>query len=169
MHGRFLYLAGLYLTTPVLSGLEPIIGCIILERRNSSTTVLLGSAVGMAIFFILAPPAKAQPQVLSADFEHALAKGDRLRPLVKGAACSARSWPNYDQSCQFDLHVGRSGPPGAGARFGEGWQRSTSSSPHAEQSWTRCAFFPRGANIIAMIAHGVLLDRYKLLRYAPQQ
>ena len=122
MHGRFLYLAGLYLTTPVLSGLEPIIGCIILERRNSSTTVLLGSAVGMAIFFILAPPAKAQPQVLSADFEHALAKGDRLRPLVKGSACSARSWPNYDQSCQFDLHVGRSGPPGAGARFGEGWQ-----------------------------------------------
>ena len=122
MHGRFLYLAGLYLTTPVLSGLEPIIGCIILERRNSSTTVLLGSAMGMAIFFILAPPAKAQPQVLSADFEHALAKGDRLRPLVKGAACSARSWPNYDKSCQFDLHVGRSGPPGAGARFGEGWQ-----------------------------------------------
>jgi hypothetical protein len=79
-------------------------------------------AVGMATFFILAPPAKAQPQVLSADVEHALAKGDRLRPLVKGAACSARSWPNYDQSCQFDLHVGRSGPPGAGARFGEGWQ-----------------------------------------------
>ena len=78
-------------------------------------------AVGMAIFFILAPPAKAQPQV-SADAEHALAKGDRLRALVKGAVCSARSWPNYDQSCQFDLHVGRSGPPGAGARFGEGWQ-----------------------------------------------
>ena len=59
-------------------------------------------AVGMAIFFILAPPAKAQPQV-SADAEHALAKGDRLRALVKGAVCSARSWPNYDQICQFDL------------------------------------------------------------------
>ena len=76
---------------PVLSGLEPIIGCFILERRNSSTTVLLGSAFrgiamlkfitmksvtvaaaaiiagGMAIFVILAPPAKAQPQVASAD------------------------------------------------------------------------------------------------------
>ena len=61
-------------------------------------------AVGMAIFFILAPPAKAQPQV-SADAEHALAKGDRLRALVKGAACSARSWPNYDQTCQFDLRT----------------------------------------------------------------
>ena len=61
-------------------------------------------AVGMAIFFILAPPAKAQPQV-SADAEHALAKGDRLRALVKGAVCSARSWPNYDQTCQFDLRT----------------------------------------------------------------
>jgi hypothetical protein len=60
-------------------------------------------AVGMAIFFILAP-AKAQPQV-SADAEHALAKGDRLRALVKGAVCSARSWPNYDQICQFDLRT----------------------------------------------------------------
>ena len=61
-------------------------------------------AVGMAIFFILAPPAKAQQQV-SADAEHALAKGDRLRALVKGAVCSARSWPNYDQICQFDLRT----------------------------------------------------------------
>ena len=61
-------------------------------------------AVGMAIFFILAPPAKAQPQV-SADAEHALAKGDRLRALVKGAVCSARSWPNYDQICQFELRT----------------------------------------------------------------
>ena len=62
-------------------------------------------AVGMAIFLIVAPPAKAPPQVTSADVEHALAKGDRLRPLVKGAACSARSWPNYDQTCQFDLRT----------------------------------------------------------------
>ena len=34
-----------------------------------------------------------------------LGKGDFLRPLVKGAACSARSWPNYDQICQFDLRA----------------------------------------------------------------
>lgn len=25
--------------------------------------------------------------------------------LVKGAVCSARSWPNYDQTCQFDLRT----------------------------------------------------------------
>jgi hypothetical protein len=24
---------------------------------------------------------------------------------VKGAACSARSWPNYEQTCQFDLRT----------------------------------------------------------------
>jgi len=24
---------------------------------------------------------------------------------VKGAVCSARSWPNYDQICQFDLRT----------------------------------------------------------------
>jgi hypothetical protein len=62
-------------------------------------------AAGMAIFMSVAPQAKASPQVTSAVVEHFLAKGDRLRPLVKGAACSARSWPNYDQTCQFDLRT----------------------------------------------------------------
>lgn len=62
-------------------------------------------AAGMAIFMTVAPEAKAAPQVTSAVVEHVLAKGDRLRPLVKGAACSARSWPNYEQTCQFDLRT----------------------------------------------------------------
>jgi len=60
-------------------------------------------AAGIAIFMTVAPQAKAPPQVTSAVAEHALAKGDRLRPLVKGAACSGQSWPNYNQTCQFDL------------------------------------------------------------------
>jgi len=51
-------------------------------------------AAGIAIFMTVAPQAKAPPQVTSAVAEHALAKGDRLRPLVKGAACSGQSWPN---------------------------------------------------------------------------
>ena len=56
-------------------------------------------AAGMVFFYDLcALQAKAPPQVTSA-----LAKGDRLRPLVKGDACSGRSWPNYNQTCQFDL------------------------------------------------------------------
>ena len=71
-----------------------------------SVTVAAAAIIagGMAIFVILAPPAQARPQVASAVVEHVLAKGDRLRPLVKGAACSARSWPN-DQTCQFDLRT----------------------------------------------------------------
>jgi len=73
--------------------------------RGASTHFAPFGAGGMAIFVILAPPAKARPQVASAVVEHVLAKGDRLRPLVKGAACSARSWPNYDQTCQFDLRT----------------------------------------------------------------
>jgi hypothetical protein len=63
-------------------------------------------AAGITAFFItLAPTAKAQPTVITAVAEHVLAKGDRLRPLVKGATCSARSWPNYEQTCQFDLRI----------------------------------------------------------------
>jgi hypothetical protein len=32
-----------------------------------------------------------------------LTKGDRLPALVKGAACSAPVWPNYDARCLFDM------------------------------------------------------------------
>ena len=31
------------------------------------------------------------------------AKSERLPGSVKGAACSQRAWPNFEQSCQFDL------------------------------------------------------------------
>ena len=60
-------------------------------------------AAGVAIFMTVAHQAKAPPRATIAVVEHVLAKGDRLRPLVKGAACSGRSWPNHDQTCQFDL------------------------------------------------------------------
>jgi hypothetical protein len=62
-------------------------------------------AAGMAISMTVAPQAKAPPQVTSAVVEPVLAKGDRFRPLMKGAACSARSRPNYEQTCQFDLRT----------------------------------------------------------------
>jgi hypothetical protein len=60
------------------------------------------AAAGMAIFARGAPDkgtAAGHKRVVG----HVLAKGGRLRPLVKGAACLGRSWPNYDQTCQFDL------------------------------------------------------------------
>jgi uncharacterized membrane protein len=43
------------------------------------------------------PEAKANPQPAVA------AKGDKLPMRVRGTACSTRSWPYYDQNCQFDL------------------------------------------------------------------
>jgi hypothetical protein len=89
---------------------------------TKSVTVAAAAIVagGMAIFVILAPPAKPQPQVVSADVEHGLAKGDRLRPLVN--LFGAELAKLRSKLSVRPAHVGRSGPPGAGARFGEGWQ-----------------------------------------------
>jgi hypothetical protein len=70
----------------------------------AAATIVASMAIFMTVALV-APQAKALPQVTSAVVEHVLAKGDRLRPLVKGAACSARSWPNYEQTCQFDLRT----------------------------------------------------------------
>ena len=122
MHGRFLYLAGLYLTTPVLSGLEPIIGCIILEKTELQHHRSTGERGGYGDLLYWPHRPRRSRRSSAPTLNTPWPRATGLRPLVKGAACSARSWPNYDQSCQFDLHVGRSGPPGAGARFGEGWQ-----------------------------------------------
>jgi hypothetical protein len=74
---------------------------------TKSVTVAAAAAIaaGMAIFMTVAFQAKAPTQVTSAVVERILAKGAQLRPLVKGAACSARSWPNYEQTCQFDLRT----------------------------------------------------------------
>jgi len=69
----------------------------------AATAATAAIAAVMAIFLTVAPAAKAPPQVTTAVVEHILAKGDRLLPVVKGAACSGRSWPNYEQNCQFDL------------------------------------------------------------------
>ena len=49
------------------------------------------------------------PEVNAAEVKRALpqpfAMADRLPILVKGAACSQRSWPHYEQSCLFDKRV----------------------------------------------------------------
>src|SRR3954470_22470415 len=61
----------------------------------AAAAVLAGTVV---LFTSVAPPAKAMPQV-------GLSNGPltkaavQLAPPVSVAACSARSWPNYDQSC----------------------------------------------------------------------
>jgi hypothetical protein len=54
----------------------------------------------VAVFLTsVVPEPKARPQ----DALPPLAKGDRLPVPVKGAACSSRGWPHYEQSCQFDM------------------------------------------------------------------
>ena len=65
----------------------------------AAATLVAGLAV---LLTSVGPEAKAELQVKAA-LHQPHAKGDRLPTLVKGTACSSRSWPNYEQSCQFDL------------------------------------------------------------------
>jgi len=63
-------------------------------------------AAGLTVFLAsTAPEAKAGIEVASAG-----TKGDRL-VAVKEEACALRSWPYYEQSCQFDLRRSADGIP----------------------------------------------------------
>ena len=66
--------------------------------KSVTVVAVAGLLAGLAALSMSAiPEAKAKSQLAVA------AKGDRLPMRVTGAACSARSWPYYDQNCQFDL------------------------------------------------------------------
>jgi hypothetical protein len=74
----------------------------------SATTKTVSAVTAAAIIASLGvfltsavPEAKAEPA--AAALQPALAKSDRLPVQVKGAACSTRGWPHYEQNCQFDL------------------------------------------------------------------
>ncbi len=71
---------------------------------QSITAIAAAAAVaGLAVFLTsVAPEAKAEPRVKVAVHQHH-AKGNRLVVVARGTACSLRGWPNYEQSCQFDL------------------------------------------------------------------
>lgn len=56
--------------------------------------VLAGTAV---LLTSVAPPANAMPKPGLSN--EPLARAAQPAPRVTAAACSARSWPNYDQSC----------------------------------------------------------------------
>jgi len=71
-------------------------------RVFTAQSIMISAAVvfaaSLAAFVTpIAPAAIAQP----AAGVHA--KGDRLPRLVTGSACSAHSWPTFDQKCLFDL------------------------------------------------------------------
>jgi hypothetical protein len=54
----------------------------------------------IAVSVVLAPPAKAAQ---TQEIVQSHTKGDRLPMRSTGSSCSSLSWPNYEQSCQFDL------------------------------------------------------------------
>jgi uncharacterized membrane protein len=68
------------------------------KARSVTVVAVAGLLAGLAALSMSAIPeakAKSQPAVA--------VKGDKLPMRVRGTACSQRSWPYYDQSCQFDL------------------------------------------------------------------
>jgi hypothetical protein len=69
---------------------------------------------GAIAFAITAAPAAydlAPTQPQDAKQTSILARADRLRVPVKGAACSVHGWPNFEPKCQFDFRE-----PGGEAR-----------------------------------------------------
>src|SRR5687767_7070259 len=77
---------------------------------QSICAVVAASALvaGAAVFLTSAmPEAKAdsamQTKVASAISGAHPAFGAQMPARAIGAACSSQSWPNYDQSCKFDL------------------------------------------------------------------
>ena len=65
-----------------------------------ATAGLIAGSVALSTSVV--PEAKAEAQVMDT-LNQPRAKSDRLPVLPRGAACSSRGWPYYEQSCQFDL------------------------------------------------------------------
>ena len=66
--------------------------------RSVTVVAVAGLMASLAALTMSAiPEAKAKSQLAVA------AKGDKLPMRVRGTACSLRSWPYYEQNCQFDL------------------------------------------------------------------
>lgn len=69
--------------------------------KSVTVVAVAGLMAGLGALSISAVP-EAQAQAQS-QLAVAHAKGDRLPMRVSGTACSLRSWPYYEQNCQFDL------------------------------------------------------------------
>lgn len=71
------------------------------------TTAALAATLTIFLTPGVVPEAKAHSQVtvmLPAPAP-APAVADGLSAIAKGNACSSRGWPNYEQSCLFDLRT----------------------------------------------------------------
>ena len=72
---------------------------------QSLSAAAAAALVGSLAAFLtpVAPQARADTQLEAPASPRSTSKGDRLPQLVTGRACSSKSWPHYDQRCQFDL------------------------------------------------------------------
>ena len=68
-----------------------------------AAAALVAGAIALAITAAPAANDFAVPQAQNATQPLTVAKADRLRVPVKGTACSAHAWPNFEPKCQFDL------------------------------------------------------------------
>jgi hypothetical protein len=70
----------------------------IITMQSVAAVAIAAVLAGTGVFLTsVAPPANAMPQFGLGN--ETLAKAVQLAPPVSVAACSARSWPNYDQGC----------------------------------------------------------------------
>jgi hypothetical protein len=70
--------------------------------KSITAVTAAGLVAGLLVFLTsVAPEAKAESQPTTA-LDQLVAKDDRVATPLMGAACSSRSWPHYDQGCQFD-------------------------------------------------------------------
>ena len=72
---------------------------------QSVSAAAAAALVGSLAAFLTpgAPQARADTQLEAPASPRSASKGDRLPQLVTGRPCSSKSWPHYDQRCQFDL------------------------------------------------------------------
>ena len=72
------------------------------KSTTLQTIIAVAAAAAVAGVAVVMMPGAPQAQTV-AQVPVSHSKADRLPLLAPGAACSLHSWPNYDQSCQFDL------------------------------------------------------------------
>jgi hypothetical protein len=65
--------------------------------------IAVAAAIAGVMVFLTTLAPKANAPVDTRALPQASAKGNRLPLAVKGAACSAHGWPDFEQRCQFDF------------------------------------------------------------------
>jgi hypothetical protein len=67
-----------------------------------AAAALVAGVIALAITAAPAAKAVALTQAQDAKQMQTVAKADRLRVPVRGAACSVHGWPAFEPKCQFD-------------------------------------------------------------------